>query len=156
MLYAKALLFTILVPGTALVVIPWLLEPWETARFEAGSWKWGGLLPVLIGVAALLTCILDFARVGRGTPAPIDPPRIFVRRGPYRWVRNPMYVAVLLTLAGLGLVLETWAIWAWAAFLAAGFHLFVVLHEEPNLRRRFGNEYVEYCRRVPRWIPRLF
>jgi hypothetical protein len=97
---------------------------------------------------------LRFVREGRGTPAPIAPTRHLVVSGPFRHVRNPGYVSVLGMVVGQGLVLGNLAVIAWALGLLAGFHAFVVLYEEPTLRRQFGAEYEEYCRRVPRWLPR--
>lgn len=102
-----------------------------------------------------LWCILTFVRVGHGTPAPFDPPRRLVERGPYRFVRNPMYLGAVLALAAAALFYESWPLLAYAGlFLIAG-HLIVTGYEEPTLRRSFGVEYEAYCRRVSRWWPRL-
>jgi len=109
----------------------------------------------LVGAALSLTTVAYFIFEGRGTPALFDPPRKFVPHGPYRLVRNPMYVGGVAMLLGLGLYLTSvaMAIFALVAFLLI--HTFVVFAEEPGLRRRFGQEYQEYCQSVPRWIPRL-
>lgn len=154
MLYFKAFLFALAAPGTVTGVVPWLLLRWGIGRFEAGALRWVGLAPFAIGLPALLWCFLDFIRVGQGTPAPFDAPRNLVVRGLYRRVRNPMYVAVLSMLAGEALFFQSWAIAAWGGFMAAVFHLFVVLYEEPRLRKTFGAPYEDYLRSVPRWIPR--
>jgi len=113
-----------------------------------------GLVLVVLGAALALWCIGAFALVGRGTPAPFDAPREFVAVGPYRYVRNPMYLGALLILVGVALFLG----WPSALAVAAGFvllaHVFVLLYEEPTLERRFGASYREYKRAVERWLPR--
>jgi protein-S-isoprenylcysteine O-methyltransferase Ste14 len=91
---------------------------------------------------------------GRGTLAPVDPPKRLVAAGLYRWVRNPMYVAVVWTLIGHALWFASGALWIYTALVFAGFHLFVTLYEEPSLERRFGESYLRYREAVPRWIPR--
>ena len=108
---------------------------------------------LLIGTAIYLCCLWDFATTGRGTPAPIDPPKELVVRGLYRTVRNPMYVGVLLVIAGWVVLIQTWALVAYASVMWLLFHGFVVLVEEPMLRRRFGAAYDAYCRKVRRWWP---
>ena len=106
----------------------------------------GGLL--------VLSCVGWFVVVGRGTPAPFDPPRSFVPGGPYRWVRNPMYLGALLVLVGFGLWHASGSMVLLALPALALAHLFVVLYEEPTLRRRFGQPYVAYLARVNRWVPK--
>lgn len=155
MLYLKGLFFALLAPGVVAGAVPWLLGRWGAGRFDAGPARYLGLLPLALGVPLLLWCIYDFARTGRGTLAPVDPPKVFVSRGPYRRVRNPMYVGVLSILAGETLLYGTWLIAAWAVFVGLGFHVFVVFYEEPHLRRRFGPAYEEYLRTVSRWLPHL-
>lgn len=155
MVYLKALVFVIFVPGTFLGAIPYFLAASGKGAFEIGIWKWSGLLPLVLGGATLLGCVWDFARVGHGTPAPIDPPKVFVRRGMYRFTRNPMYVGGLGVLIGETLLFQSLAILGWAAFAAAVFHLFVVFYEEPVLKKKFGQAYEEYLKSVPRWIPHL-
>ena len=152
----RALLFTLFVPGTATVAVPALLltrvtEPWP---FDLGPFRFAGL-PVLAAGAVLgLWCIVDFVRVGRGTPAPWDPPARLVTRGPYVWVRNPMYAGVLLVVAGEAVLYESGLLAVYAGALFLAFHLFVRFHEEPNLRRRFGDDYGRYLSSTPRWLPR--
>lgn len=109
----------------------------------------------LAGAALSLSTIKLFVFKGRGTPAVFDPPRKFVPHGPYRVVRNPMYIGGVAMLLGLGLYLTSigMALFALVAFLLI--HTFVVLAEEPGLRKRFGHEYEAYCQAVPRWIPRM-
>jgi protein-S-isoprenylcysteine O-methyltransferase Ste14 len=122
-----------------------LLPRW-TPAFGAALLAFGGILA--------LACVGTFIVVGRGTPAPFDAPRVFVVAGPYRWVRNPMYVGGLLLLLGLGFLRRSPSM---IALAAAGFliaHLFVLLVEEPGLEERFGGSYLEYKGAVNRWIPR--
>jgi protein-S-isoprenylcysteine O-methyltransferase Ste14 len=113
-----------------------------------------GVAVIAAGGAVGLACGCYFALRGVGTPAPFDPPREFVAVGPYRYVRNPMYVGGLLLLAGFGLVLRSPAIVLMAAGATVLAHLFVVLVEEPGLRNRFGESYQRYAASVNRWLPR--
>jgi protein-S-isoprenylcysteine O-methyltransferase Ste14 len=144
-------------PAGATVLVPWLLSGWrlEEPFFGWEAWRWIGIGALVVGPLAVADTMVRFARVGRGTPAPWAPPERFVATGLYRWVRNPMYVGVLLIVLGEGLLLASWPVLAWATLLAAVFHLFVVFVEEPSLRARFGTEYDGYRRRVGRWLPRL-
>jgi protein-S-isoprenylcysteine O-methyltransferase Ste14 len=113
-----------------------------------------GIGMVVFGLGLAIWCVLTFAVIGRGTPAPFDPPRRLVVRGPYRFVRNPMYTGAVGALAGAALFFGTW----WLAAFAVGFflvsHVFVVTYEEPALDRVFGSEYQSYCAAVGRWLPR--
>jgi protein-S-isoprenylcysteine O-methyltransferase Ste14 len=114
-----------------------------------------GVVLFLAGAALALTTVGLFIFEGRGTPAVFDPPKRFVPHGPYRLVRNPMYIGGVSMLLGLGFYLTSvsMALFALIAFLLI--HTFVVFAEEPGLRKRFGQEYEDYCKSVPRWIPRL-
>ena len=153
----KTLVFTVLVPGTVTVLVPYGLLEWklEWSSLETRHLGWLGLPLVALGALGLLWCAWHFAVTGRGTPAPLDPPKLLVVRGLYRVTRNPMYGSVLTILLGESLVFASWILLAYATALWCAFNLFVVLHEEPTLRKRFGPPYEEYCRRVPRWIPRV-
>ena len=108
----------------------------------------------IAGGALALWCIVTFALVGRGTPAPFDPPRRLVVQGPYRYVRNPMYVGALLALCGGALFYRSIPLVGYAALFLLATHVFVVGYEEPTLGRLFGAEYDEYRERVGRWLPR--
>ena len=119
-----------------------------------GAWQVAGMLVGASGAAFALACILTFVFVGRGTPAPFDPPRRLVVQGPYRLVRNPMYVGAGLALAGAALFYRLIPLLGYAGVFLAITHLFVVLHEEPTLRRTFARDYEAYCRRVGRWWPK--
>ena len=113
-----------------------------------------GMILAFAGSVVAFACAMWFALDGRGTPAPFDAPHEFVADGPYRFVRNPMYLGAALVIAGCGILLQSPAITALAiAFLVLA-HFFVVKYEEPGLRQRFGTSYRQYCQRVPRWLPR--
>ncbi len=150
----KTIAFGILVPGSVTVLVPWLLLP-PLPDYHLGGFRWVGVLAVGVGAPALLWCGWEFVSTGLGTPAPIDPPRVLVVKGLYRFVRNPMYVAIFLILAGEALYFGSLRLAAYALIAALAFHLFVVLYEEPTLKKKFGPSYLDYCRSVPRWIPRL-
>ncbi len=113
-----------------------------------------GVILGIAGVALALWCVAIFAWLGKGTPLPFDPPRRLVVRGPYRAVRNPMAIGVGTTLAGAALFYRSTALFAFTVLFFVVIHLFVVLYEEPTLRRQFGSEYEDYTRRVRRWWPR--
>ena len=150
----KALIFTVVVPGTVTVVLPYLILTSKTA-FSFGTLQLIGLLPLALGAIVYFWCLWDFTFTGRGTPAPVDPPKVLVARGLYRTVRNPMYVGVLSILFGEAIVFNSWALLRYALIFGLGFHLFVVFYEEPTLKKKFGVAYEEYCKTVPRWIPHL-
>jgi protein-S-isoprenylcysteine O-methyltransferase Ste14 len=154
---AGTILFVALVPGTVVVLVPRLLSGWalRPPLFGWAPGRWIGAALVVLALPLFLDFVVGFVRQGHGTPAPVAPPERLVVSGVFRWVRNPGYVAVLSMVAGQALFLGSRAVLAYAACLALGFHLFVVLYEEPTLRRQFGEEYAAYCRRVPRWVPRL-
>jgi protein-S-isoprenylcysteine O-methyltransferase Ste14 len=154
-LWLKNLTFTLLVPGTVGGWVPWWLGQRDS---DAAPWPWSWhswlALPLfLVGVSVYAWCLWDFMSAGRGTPAPMDPPRRLVVRGLYRWVRNPMYYGVLNVIAGWAVFCGSRDLFIYGAIVAAGFHVFVYFVEEPSLRRRFGAEYEQYCRTVRRWIP---
>jgi protein-S-isoprenylcysteine O-methyltransferase Ste14 len=154
-LLLKTAVFSVLVPGTVAFTLPWLLlrrDP-HPPRFEMPYAF--GLLPLALGVAIYLRCAWDFVVTGLGTPAPVDPPKTLVVTGLYRWVRNPMYVGVLSAVLGQALLLGSLFLVQYAGWVFVAFLLFVVLYEEPSLERRFGQEYLEYRRAVPRFLPRL-
>jgi protein-S-isoprenylcysteine O-methyltransferase Ste14 len=145
----------ILVPGTVAGVVPWLLlQPsGEALRLTPSIWLIG-LLPLLLGVGLYFWCAGAFTFIGKGTPAPIDAPKFLVREGPYRRVRNPMYIAVLSTIIGEAIFFHSLLLVGYALLVGVVVHLFVVFVEEPSLRRQFGESYETYLRMVPRWLPR--
>jgi protein-S-isoprenylcysteine O-methyltransferase Ste14 len=114
-----------------------------------------GLVLSLAGALVALSCVATFVTAGRGTPAPFDPPREFVAVGPYRFVRNPMYLGVVGVLCGAGIALESTAILLLAVAFLLSAHLVVVLYEEPSLTARFGASYLRYKDSVNRWLPSI-
>jgi protein-S-isoprenylcysteine O-methyltransferase Ste14 len=148
-LLIKNLAFTILVPGTVAVFVPltMLSHPPEVPTTAPLA-----LLMLFVGGAIYAWCLWDFAITGRGTPAPIDPPKRLVVRGLYRYSRNPMYVGVLFVIFGWAALFQSTAIALYGLCVWAGFQLFVLLYEEPHLRKVFGDAYTRYCSSVGRWL----
>jgi protein-S-isoprenylcysteine O-methyltransferase Ste14 len=153
-LLLKNLLFTVLVPG---FVAGWVPLVFLLRRAPVPvPWTWSHWLaaPLLLaGIMVYVACVWQFGTTGRGTPALIDPPKKLVARGLYRWVRNPMYLGVLLIVLGEAALFRHLTLLVYFVFLASAFQLFVVAYEEPGLRRRFGAIYSDYCHRVNRWWP---
>jgi protein-S-isoprenylcysteine O-methyltransferase Ste14 len=151
----RAVIFAALFIAFVLIYIPANLLSWSGIVRPSGSgWEQiGGLVVGTIGAVIAVWCIFTFVRVGKGTPAPFDPPRGLVVGGPYRFVRNPMYIGAGLALAGASLYYESLSLLAYAAVLLLMSHAFVVLYEEPTLKRTFQQDYEAYCRRVRRWRP---
>lgn len=150
-------IFLVLAPGTVAGYVPWLISRW---RFEAPMSGWfafriAGVLLIVAGAPVIIDSFARFALQGFGTPAPVFPPRRLVVTGFYRFVRNPMYAAVLALVFGQGLLFGNARLLVYGAAVALGFHLFVVVYEEPALRVAFGNEYDAFRAAVPRWIPHL-
>lgn len=151
----RSALFVLAVHAPLVGLLPWALaeagpEPFPMPRVPRAAW-----LPLLAASGGVYAwTVADFVRRGRGTPALWDPPARFVAAGAYRYSRNPMYAAMVLFVAALGLASREPCVLAYAAALGAVFHGMVVLFEEPALERRFGRAYVRYRERVPRWLPR--
>jgi len=150
----KSLLFLILAPGMVAGYIPLALLR-KGPQIETGFFAYLALPLWLIGGVILLWSFWNFLVQGRGTPAPTDPPKELVATGFYLYVRNPMYVGVILMLIGHFLWFGFWGLLAYTAFAFILVHLFVTLYEEPTLKRKFGAAYEDYLKRVPRWIPRF-
>lgn len=150
-------LFLVIAPGVVAALIPWWLTRWEVHR----PLPYG--LPVqLVGAAmvaggtlVLLTAFARFAMEGVGTPAPVAPTEHLVVGGPYRYVRNPMYLAVAATILGQAVILARPVLLAYLAAFFAAVVTFVRAYEEPTLRRKYGDEYDRYRRAVPGWWPRV-
>jgi len=151
----RATVYAALFISVVLVFIPdqILIATGITRPTEVGTLHWAGLVLVVLGGALAIWCILTFALVGKGTPAPFDPPRKLVAAGPYRWIRNPMYVGAGTALVGAALFYQSAALVAFAAGFMVAAHVFVVLFEEPMLERTFGARYADYRNAVPRWMP---
>ncbi len=155
MLALRSLCFALLLPGTVTLLLPYFIL---SGRGGLAVHRWSALqylalMLIAVGVAVLIRCIADFARIGRGTLAPVDPPKELVVRGLYRYVRNPMYVGVLGVLLGEAALFQSVALLTYTAIWFLFVNLFVILYEEPTLRRRFGESYEQYRRSVGRWIP---
>ena len=148
--------FLLVAPGVVAGVVPWLLTGWE-GRDPLPGWmvlRVVGVLLIAAGAAVLLEAFLRFALQGLGTPAPVAPTEHLVVGGLYRYVRNPMYLAVAATIVGQALLLGQPVLLAYAALFLAVVWAFVHWYEEPTLSRQFGSEYDDYRRRVPGWWPR--
>jgi len=151
----RALTYAALFIGFVLVYLPTRFLSWSgiVAPATTRAPQVVGMIMVAIGTAIALWCVLTFVFIGKGTPAPFDPPKRLVIRGPYRFVRNPMYIGAGMTLAGAAVFYQSLSISIYTGVFFLLTHLFVVLYEEPTLRRTFGDEYEAYFRRVRRWTP---
>jgi protein-S-isoprenylcysteine O-methyltransferase Ste14 len=149
-LWLRNILFTVVVPGLGGVLIPWWILAHSHATLDPAAWY--AVVVIVLGAALYFWCLWAFAIVGRGTPGPWDPPRRFVAAGPYRWVRNPMYISALLVVVGEAWLFRSLPLLTYAGAAAIFFHLFVIGYEEPTLGRRFGKTYAAYRRTVPRWL----
>jgi protein-S-isoprenylcysteine O-methyltransferase Ste14 len=149
--------FLCLGPGTVAGLIPWWISRWQfqSPYFGFEPVRWFGVLLIALAAPVLLESFARFALEGLGTPAPILPTQHLVVKGFYRYVRNPMYVAVVSIIVGQALLLGNGSLLVYAAVVWAAFLGFVLSYEEPKLRKTYGAEYEAYCARVPRWIPRI-
>jgi protein-S-isoprenylcysteine O-methyltransferase Ste14 len=151
----RAITYAALFIGLVMVYLPSRVLTWAGISRPPvlSAPQIAGIAIASLGAGLALWCIAAFIAIGKGTPAPFDPPRRLVVRGPYRFVRNPMYCGAVLVIAGTALYYQSWALLAFNAVFLLIAHLFVVLYEEPTLRRSFGPEYNAYCDRVRRWWP---
>jgi protein-S-isoprenylcysteine O-methyltransferase Ste14 len=152
-----SLAFLVVAPGTVAGLVPWWLSRWRVQPPFLGAWasRVAGAALLAAGLVVLLDSFGRFALRGLGTPAPILPTRHLVVSGLYRYLRNPMYVAVVSIIEGQGLVLGDLRVVGYGALVWLAFHLFVLAYEEPTLRRVHGAEYDAFRANVPRWLPRL-
>jgi protein-S-isoprenylcysteine O-methyltransferase Ste14 len=148
-------IFLVVAPGTLAVVVPWTLTHWHFAPALFPIARVLGAALIVAGAPVLLDSFARFALQGLGTPAPVMPPKRLVVTGFYRYVRNPMYVAVTALIAGQGFLLGSATVLEYGAVLWAGFFLFVVAYEEPVLAEQFSDEYERYRANVGRWLPRI-
>jgi protein-S-isoprenylcysteine O-methyltransferase Ste14 len=157
MLVLRSLFFVILALSVVMGLVPWLILRWSggVPPLTPSIWLLG-LLPLLAGLTLFLWCNELFTFKGRGSLAPIGAPIFLVRSGPYRRVRNPMYLAVFLILGGEALLFHSPWLLAYLVLVMIVVQLFVVFVEEPMLRRKFGESYQNYLRTVPRWLPRTY
>jgi protein-S-isoprenylcysteine O-methyltransferase Ste14 len=154
---AGSAIFLVIAPGFVAGWVPWQISHWQfDSPFPAMPLVRliGGILLVL-GAGVLLDSFARFALQGLGTPAPVFPTRHLVVTGLYRYVRNPMYVAVVSTILGQGLLFGNVTVLEYGGIVWLLFHLFVLAYEEPKLTSTFGAEYERFCSEVPRWIPRF-
>lgn len=153
----RAVTYATLFIGLVLVFLPARMLAWSgiAAPRVLGPAQAVGMALAALGGALALWCILAFAVIGRGTPAPFDPPRRLVVRGPYRFVRNPMYLGAATALLGAAIVYGSVALASYAGAFLLLMHAFVIGYEEPTLRATFGSDYDRYCAEVRRWRPRL-
>lgn len=150
----KSFLFLIFAAGLGAFYIPFALLPKEP-QIETGFFAYLAFPLWLLGGLMALRCFWDFTFKGHGTPAPNDPPKKLVATGLYGYVRNPIYVGVLVIIAGHFLWFKTIWMLAYMVVIFLVFHLFVTLYEEPTLRKKFGASYEKYYKSVPRWIPKI-
>jgi protein-S-isoprenylcysteine O-methyltransferase Ste14 len=153
-----SLLFLFIAPGTIAGLVPWWLTGWAIHDWPepyATPLRLAGAGLIVLGVPALLHAFARFVLEGIGTPAPVAPPEHLVVGGLYRYVRNPMYMAVIATIVGQALVLAQPGLLLYAVVVAAAMVAFVYGYEEPTLSARYGEEYAAYRRAVPAWRPRL-
>jgi protein-S-isoprenylcysteine O-methyltransferase Ste14 len=155
--FMRAIVYASLFVGVVLVFLPAQLIARSGIRppDQIGVVQVLGIAAVAAGSALAISCVLVFAFIGRGTPAPFDSPRRLVVRGPYRWVRNPMYVGAALALAGAAVFYGSLALLVFTIGFLVATHLFILFYEEPVLQRLFGAEYEAYRARVGRWLPRI-
>ena len=152
-----SLAFLVLAPGVVAGLIPWLITGWRPLPpgDGPGALRWTGLILIAVGLAVVLEAFARFAWEGLGTPAPVAPTRTLVVSGFYRFVRNPMYIAVIALIFGQAVLFASWGVALYGIVIALAFHTFVLLYEEPTLREAYGEEYAAYCAATPRWIPRF-
>jgi protein-S-isoprenylcysteine O-methyltransferase Ste14 len=150
-------IFLVLAPGIVAGYVPWRICRWHVGAPLLGtsSLRVFGVLLITVGLPVLLDSFARFALQGLGTPAPIFPTRHLVVGGLFRYARNPMYVAVLSLILGQGLFFGSVRVLEYGLAVWLGFYLFVLIYEEPTLRKKYGHEYEEFYASVPRWIPRL-
>jgi len=151
-----SLVFLLVAPGMVAGLVPWIISRWRlNGAPDAAPLRPIGLVLIALGMVVLLEAFARFALEGLGTPAPIYPTDRLIVRGSYRFVRNPMYLAVEALILGQAALFGAFDLVIYAAMIAVAFHLFVVLVEEPTLRRNFATDYRRYSANVHRWLPRL-
>lgn len=154
-LLLRNIVFTILQPGVVAGLVPYLIcrGQWrELWNRPFNLWQYLGIGIFTIGLFIMLDCILRFALEGKGTLSPADPTRALVATGLYRFSRNPMYVGVMLILAGESVFSHSTHLWIYTAIIFTLFHTFIIKIEEPRLKKDFGEAYVQYCQKVRRWL----
>ncbi|MBV6478667.1 MAG: hypothetical protein HGGPFJEG_01422 [Ignavibacteria bacterium] len=154
-LFLRNLFFTIIHPGVVAGLIPYLIlrkENFDLIYKPFSLFQYVGCIFTLSGLTILIYCIASLAVRGKGTLSPIDPTKKLVITGLYRFSRNPMYVGVILILTGESLFFMSIELLAYDAAVLILFNAFIMLHEEPRLKKDFGDDYLHYCKKVRRWI----
>ncbi len=153
-LLLRNLFFTILQPGLVAGLIPyWILgDKVKHIAQPLQFYNYIGAIVFVIGLVIMLSCIISFAVKGRGTLSPADPTKRLVITGLYKFSRNPMYVGVTMILIGEAIFFRSVNLWIYLIFVFIAFNIFILLHEEPRLRKDFREEYKRYCEKVKRWI----
>ncbi|UCD80253.1 MAG: isoprenylcysteine carboxylmethyltransferase family protein [Desulfobacterales bacterium] len=156
MIWVKTIIFTILAPGTVTILLPYCLLRIHQNPPPIHSVISAVIGPSLIGLGLViyLLCAWDFASTGKGTPAPLEPPKNLVVGSLYRVSRNPMYIGIVSILIGESVFFQSAILGGYTVLVFICFHIFVRYYEEPTLAAQFGAEYIRYCRRVPRWLIR--
>ena len=153
--FLKTLLFTIVVPGTVAGWLPYRLHGDSPPTQNPALFLTAVLLIALGSAIYLHTAFWGFALHGDGTPAPMAPTKKLVAVGLHRYIRNPMYIGVALVVLGQAVLFRSWHVLEYLAIVLVLVNLFVLFYEEPTLTRQFGEEYLDYKKTVPRWIPRF-
>ena len=151
----RNILFTILYPGIVAGLIPfWIIGDKANDVFNklAKLHQFAGLFSFITGFIIMTWCIASFAVKGRGTLSPVDPTKKLVVSGLYRFSRNPMYIGVMLILTGETLFFASYSLCVYSLIVFAGFNIFIIFNEERRLKKDFGNDYDNYCKKVRRWI----
>ena len=149
-------LFFVVAPCLAAGLIPWWISRWQfrPPLLDIGLTRALGVILMLAGVPGVVDSFVRFALQGRGTPAPVAPLQHLVVSGLYRYVRNPIYVSAVAVIFGQALLFGDWRLAVYAVLFWLACHAFVLVYEEPTLRRSFGAEFEDFCAHVPRWISR--
>ena len=150
------LIYLLLLLPFFLIWIPYriLLSPEQIYVFDIGVFRYLGLVPIALGVIIYVFCSLSFVFIGKGTPVPFTPTKELIVTGLYRFVRNPLYIAAVFVLAGEALLFQSIGIFIYCLVMFGIFNVHVLM-EETLLAEKFGTRYEQYCKSVPRWIPRL-
>jgi protein-S-isoprenylcysteine O-methyltransferase Ste14 len=151
----KTLLYMGPMHGFFTFYLPYQVASLAIPFFDFGILRYFALPLWITGTLIVIWCSVDIIRLGRGTPAHLDPPKSLIVNGLYRYIRNPIYLGALLVVLGYLLWFGSCLLIIYFLFAAFGFYILVVMIEEPVLRNMFGVEYEEYCKNVPRWIPRI-
>ena len=152
-LFLRNLAFTILQPGVVAGLVPyWIVKNQPILSREISLIRGVGVLVFVLGLMIMIACIVRFGVEGRGTLSPVDPTQRLVVGGLYKFSRNPMYVGVMMILIGESIIFQSKNLWIYSGVVLVIFHVFILVHEEPRLRKDFGEAYTQYCKKVRRWI----